>query len=281
MKHFCRFSTQIFLCGILFVLPTPLFSQNVNITTPVQTVNDSFYENMGVNFGFAIPGGRGIGSRVVGLSPGGQLTPNLAFSQNLGGGAPLGGATGSGGQLNFGAQGSGGGFSGGLNFAQGSGRTSTTTTATLTTFNGSRGSIASGQFMPFTAGFVPVVGQTQFNQPIDNAVTRSINSGQLDLTNSGYREERRYRSQSRQIYSDPNSTAIRGDASVVSIKAARQRQLDRKRREVERKLSEAQKLLDRKQVVDARIKFREALQLTQDKQVKQDIKARIAATRKN
>jgi hypothetical protein len=281
MKNVCHISTRSLLWVSFVFFPAPLFSQNINVSTPLQSVNDSYYENFGVNFGFSIRGGRGNGSRVVGLSPSGQLTPNLAFSQNLAGSVPFGGAAGNGGgQLNIGSRGSGGGFSLGLNMAQGNSRSSVTTVPSLTVQNGFGGSIASGEFRPFATGFVPVVSGGQYQRPIDNAVTRAINSGELDSIASVQDTDSRPHTESRQIYSDPNSTATRGDASVASIKAARQRQLAANQRRLKNKLSEAQDLLDRQEIVEARIKFREALQLTQDKNVKQEIKARIAEMRK-
>jgi hypothetical protein len=72
------------LCGV-FGLDGAVRAQNINTQTPFTSVNDSYYENFGVNFGFSIPGGRGNGSRVVGYGPQGQLLPNLVFQNGSGG----------------------------------------------------------------------------------------------------------------------------------------------------------------------------------------------------
>ena len=279
MVKFWSISNVCLTCTLVLSLTAPSFSQNINVTTPFQSVSDSYFENFGVNFGFSIPGGRGHGSRGVGLSPTGRLTPNLTFSQNLGGGVPGGGGIGGGGQMNFGSQGGGGGFSMGLGLAQASGRTNTTTAVSLTTMNGAPANIASGAFVPFTTGFVPVLGQAQFNRPIDNAVTRAINSGQLSLGNPAYRTETSLSLPDR-TYSEPNSSAIRGDASVNSIKAARARRLAEEKIQLQNQLAAAQQLYEQQKLVEARIALRQALQMTDDKQVKQEIKARIAEMRK-
>jgi len=166
-------------------------AQNINVSAPTTVSSGRFFANNGFSFGFSLPGGRGNGSRVVGFGRQG-ITPNLIFRNGGGGGVgPFGGSNPtSGARLGFGRAGSnGGGFSLGLNLAQGSSRQSTTTTPSLTTQNGSGGSLFSGQVRPLAAGVIPIVGQggnfrTRSNfvelPSIDNAVTRALQSGQLN-----------------------------------------------------------------------------------------------------
>ena len=89
--------------------------------------------------------------------------PNAA-NPNFGGQGPLlpafgGNALASGGGISGGFGFGGGGVSGGLNFnfAQGSTRSATSTSAGVTTMNGFPGSIQSGTIRPFVTGFTPIV----------------------------------------------------------------------------------------------------------------------------
>ena len=152
------------------------YAQQIGVSTPFQANSSSFFESFRTNFGFSLPAGTGAGSRVVGYLPGGQVVPNVTFSQNgfntaipaFGGFDPNSGLTG--GFRRIGRN--GGGFSLGFQFAQGSNRTSVTTTPSITIPNGGFGTISDGAIVPFVTGVTPVVGQ-------DNAVTRGIASGQL------------------------------------------------------------------------------------------------------
>ncbi len=267
--------------------------QNINVSTPFTSTSDSYYENIGVGFGFSIPGGRGPGSRVVGLSPNGQLMPNLTFSRGIGFGRPFGGfVPGAGGAFGFRQVGNnGGGFALGLNFAKGSRRSIVSTTPSLTVQNGFGGSIYSGQIRPFVTGVVPIVGSNfatpvpNFNgriypapMPIDNAVTRAINSGQLSLARN--RAEEQPLTESASVdYGDAESTAIHGDASVASLKAERIRRLAAQQKAIDDKIHEAEQLAEQQEFAMARTKYREALRLVKDDVIRKDILNRIAATR--
>jgi len=282
------------IAGSAFVRPA--YSQNINTQTPFTSLNDGFYENFGVNFGFSIPGGRGNGSRVVGYGPQGQLLPNLVF-QNGSGGAipPFGGySPNSGATFGFGSRGpNGGGYSLGFNLAQGSTRTSTTVAPSLTTQNGFGGTMFSGQTRPFVTGVVPVVGRgfsnvqpglgggvpSGFGQSVyqpDNGVTRAIQSGQLDFSRPSTPAPRESASVS---FSKQNSTAAQGELSVSQIKAERKRKIEARQRLFESTLREAQTLEAAKDLSAARTKYSEASRLTDDKAVKDRIKRLIKATR--
>lgn len=249
--------------------------QNINVTTPLTSTSDSFYENFGINFGFSIPGGRGSGSRIVGLGPRGQFQPNLIFRQNLGVIPPFGGYNPAGGaRFGFGRVGpNGGGFSLGMNFSKGSSRSIISTAPSLTVQNGFGGSIFSGGVRPFVTGVIPVVG----NGPIDNGVTRALASGQLDLT---YRSpEVSYVPTGPTNYSNADSSALSGDSSVKKIKAARQKRLADEKQKLQKTLDEAKALVADEEFVEARMKYRQALLQTDDQVTRRRIKAWIKAAR--
>ena len=277
--------------------PGPAIAQNVNVSTPLTSVSDSYYENFGVNFGFSIPGGRGNGSRIVGLGPQGQLMPNLVFFQNGSGGTipPFGGYTpNSGANFGFGRSGPNGSYSLGFNLAKGSTRTSTTVAPSLTVQNGFGGSLIHGQTRPFVTGVVPVVGGAvpgfgtvtpgyglnpgyRDIAPVDNGVTRALQSGQLKL---GSRQEVERPVQSRTAtFSNSRSSALRGDSSVAQIKAERKRRMAQRQRQFESILSEAKQLESEERHAEARVKYREASKLTDDKAVKGQLNRLIQASR--
>ena len=208
-----------------FAICEPAVAQQIFVETPSTTVSDSFFENTGVNFGFSLPGGQGNGSRVVGLDALGRPLGNVTFSQGSAGSAlpPFGGFDpNSGGRTGFAVLGeNGGGFSLGLNFGSGSTRTLQSTTPGITVQNGFGGTLFDGSIRPFVTGVIPVVGN-QRQGPIDNGVTRALNSGQLQLGNLGG-EQSTYESN----YVAPApvrsvSSAETSMASVDSIVAARE-----------------------------------------------------------
>lgn len=271
--------------------------QNINVSTPFTSVSDSYHENLGVNFGFAIPGGRGSGSRVVGLGPQGQLRPNLVFFQNGSGGTipPFGGySPNAGATFGFGRVGPNGGYSLRFNLAQGSTRTSTTVAPSLTVQNGFGGSLISGQFRPFVTGVVPVVGGGagfsnvtpgyginpgySQNIPIDNGVTRALQSGQLDL-GAGSEEVDRHVPAAPLTYSNQRSSALGGDLSVAQIKAERKRKLAVRKRHFDEAMAEAKQLESEQRYAEARIKYRDASKLTDDKRLQEQLKRLIKSSR--
>ncbi len=254
-------------------------AQNIDVSTPFHSYNDSFFESFGVNFQFGIPGGTGSGSRVVGLSPFGQLTPNLIFAQQGAGVIPQFGGynPNAGGQLNF----SGNGFSLGLNFAQGNTRSSVSNVPSMTVQNGFGGDMFSGQVRPFVTGVIPIIGANAnlLPPPIDNAVTRAINSGQLDLSSRSASPDVELPQSSDVLYSDATSSATHGDSSVAAIKAARKNRLAARQRELAELLAAADRLVAEQEYVLARAKFRAALRIADEASTKKVINAKIAATR--
>ncbi len=266
----------------IWSFPADVAAQNVNVTTPFVTNRDSYFENFGVNFGFSFGGGGGSGSRVSGLLPNGRLIPNPTFFQggSLGAQPVFGGySPNAGARFGFGRRNpDGSGFSLGIHLAKGSNRQSFTTAPSLTVQNGFGGSLFHGSVRPFVSGYVPVVGNGP--PPIDNAVTRAIRSGQLDLNYQPEESSAATSTSAPVTYSNANSTANHGDRSVEAIKAERERRIAIEAQALKEILDEAQRLVDQNELSLARTKFREALRLTENERLRNEIKGRIASTRK-
>ena len=154
---------------IAVILPAgSSYGQYSKIATPFGAANDSFFERIGVGFGFNINGARFLPgddrgpSAVVGLSPNGAFNPGgLAFQQNGFGSAipPFGGFDpGSVGRLGVGIRGSGGGMFFNLEAGQGSDRSFVSQTPMIVVPNGGGGFFSDSTQTPFVTGIIPVVG---------------------------------------------------------------------------------------------------------------------------
>ena len=251
-------------CLILAVVEG--YGQQINVASPFQSANHSFYENHGVNFGFSLSGGSGNGSRVFGLLPGGQATPNIGFNQGSAGVAiPAFGGFDPNSSARFGfgrRSANGSGYSLGFNLAKGSTRTQTSITPSLTLPNGGIGNFSTGQISPFVTSVVPVVG-------IDNGVTRAVASGGLrpfDATRIENDQTAHSGSESGSNESGAasQSSANYGDASVESIKAAKADAELSDERELQNQLQQARIANDAKDYRQARISLRKAIKLTDD-----------------
>ena len=141
-----------------------LQDQQVRNEVRFNTLNDSFYERQGVNFGFNLRGADPAGGRgVVGLDPTGQATPNgdLQFRQ---GGAtsatpPFGGHDpASDASLGFATRGGGGDLLFNLFGGQGSSRSNVTQAPVVVIPNGGQGFVSDTSQTPFVTGVIPVVG---------------------------------------------------------------------------------------------------------------------------
>lgn len=125
--------------------------QMINTSGPFQTINSSYYEQMGVNWSLQGPNfNASFGGAGGGANAGGVIPPFGGFDPNAG--------------LSTGAAFSNGKTSGsiGLTLNQGSNRTMTSTTPSVTTMNGVPGSINAQTIRPFVVGVVPVVSGAQF-----------------------------------------------------------------------------------------------------------------------
>ncbi len=117
-------------------------AQSITTTVPFQNLSSSFYENYSI--GWSLRGDH--------------------WFANFGGGAPLQppfappGAVNGGLSGGFGSFGGGVGGSLGFRFSQGSNRSISSSSASLTTTDGYPGSFSSGVLRPFVTGVIPVVG---------------------------------------------------------------------------------------------------------------------------
>ncbi len=138
--------------GLLIIFATmwvanaqPARAQNVYYSTPLVSVTDSFYEWYGIDWNYRWRG------------------PNSNFFFHRGGSQatipPFGGFNpATAGRLGFSTQGANHAFSFGLTAAQGSHRTITSSTPSVTVSNGAIGSVRDVQMRPFVTGLIPVVG---------------------------------------------------------------------------------------------------------------------------
>jgi len=127
--------------------------QNVYIQTPFQSMNDSYYEYIGTNWGFQRSG------------------PNGGFFFNNGGFGPppaFGGYDGSASTFGFGGE----GFRFNMIAAQGSSRSNTVNAPSITMIPGTYGSLQHGQIRPFVTGIIPIVGSNFGRPPMRRIVHR-------------------------------------------------------------------------------------------------------------
>ncbi len=149
----------IFAVGILVLGASRVTAQQVAISTPFNRVNESFFERIGIGFGFDINGGR----NVVGLNPLGNPTANgrIPFRQNsVGAVAPAFGGFDANAAARTGFRIQGSGFSADFLgvFAQGSHRSIISDTPKIVIPNGGRGIISDTSQRPFVTGIIPIVG---------------------------------------------------------------------------------------------------------------------------
>lgn len=190
-------------------------AQFINVETPLNRTSDSYFERIGIDFGFSLRGGQGPGTRIVGLLPNGQVNPtgDIVFRQGSLGAVPQFGGfdPNTAARSGIGIFGSGGSVSLGFIAGKGNTRSNVTTAPSITIPNGGSGTIFSGELRPFVTGIVPVLGQGQrmsFPNVIDDRDWRSrdsgpISDGQMPAVN----------------YSNIDSTAEIGALSLQEITA--------------------------------------------------------------
>lgn len=243
-------------------------AQNIHVGVPFNSIGNSYFESVGINWSLGIPGRGGGGTRVMGISPSGQLIPNPTFSFNggnlmppFGVNPPVGG-----GRLDL----RGNNFRLGLSMAKGSSTWLSSQSPSLVVQNGFGGSLFSGQVRPFVTGYVPTVGGSPMVYP-DNAVTRAINSGMLETNPSvehhDARSQRGFESSITRA-----STATTGDQSVAAIKAERARMLEARRLRMEALIAEAKELQQQEQNSKSRRKYLEAIGFADDEYQKSQLR---------
>ncbi|MCH1440773.1 MAG: hypothetical protein L7W43_14015 [Rubripirellula sp.] len=152
--------------------------QMVTTSVPYQTSSSSFFENNSINWSLR-------GKNWFANSGGSPLPP---FGGMAGGTAVAGGLWGG---IGF----AGGGVRGhlGFNFSQGSTRSFSSTTPSLTTMNGYPGSISSGVLQPFVTGITPVVGNyAAATSPLAQSQQALAETGQQQMSNLRQSQAKRY-----------------------------------------------------------------------------------------
>ena len=128
-------------------------AQQAVVSTPLNRVNDSFFERIGVGFNFSIPNG---GNPPIVFRQGGAAAAIPAF----GGFDPNAGAN-----LGVGIRGNGFNANFNISAAQGSSRSFSSVTPSVTVPNGGTGFISDGSQRPFVTGLIPVVGGYNVPRP--------------------------------------------------------------------------------------------------------------------
>jgi hypothetical protein len=282
-----KFVLLMVLCWCALSLPI-VSAQMIGVGTPMNGFGNSWYERQGVGFGFSLPGGQWGGSRVVGLLPNGQFNPtgHLQFTQgSFGSAIPTFGGydPNAAGRFGFGVGGQGGGFRLGLEFGKGSTRTITSTAPSLMVQNGAGGFISSGQWTPFVTGWIPVVGNYSGPQPIDNAVTRAVQSGQLRLDNLGSRSYENSalptESSSRSDESLTRSTAETASESVAAIRATKAAEKEAVKQQLAELMAEYERHLAAGDRDLARLAIVRAIPLEKDATKKQKLRDLLKSTK--
>lgn len=200
-------------------------AQQVQATTPLVNVTDSFYENFGINWGYQSnrPGGFSFnfGSPNSTAPAFGGFNPNSQA------------------RFGFGTQTGNGRLSFNFSAGQGSNRTLTATAPTLMLQNGVPGSVQDISVRPFVTGFTPVVGgrpvRPVLTSPIAERMSRLRQQAAVESpgSNQSDRElllgasQRNSASQpSRTTVSAPRTTssAAHGDISLAEIRQQKQSQ---------------------------------------------------------
>lgn len=254
------------------------WGQYSQITTPFHNLNDSFFERIGVGFGFTI--NTPPGSGVVGLNPAGQITPNgINFNQGgfnsaiptIGGYDPNSVA-----QTGFSIRGPAGALNFNIAAGQGSNRTYTSQAPTVVIPNGGQGSFSDTTQRPFVTSIIPVVGDASFGQgyaPAWAAATASRGTSPLFERMNRLRgeegqgledqarqfEQARTRGEAGSASSRGTSTATHGDLSVAEIRRQQAQEEAGDTRELNELLERARGAEEAGKASVAKIYYRQAL----------------------
>ena len=154
------------------------YGQMVTTSVPYQTSSSGFFENNSINWSLR-------GKNWFANSGGSPLPP---FGGMAGGGAIAGGLWGG---IGFASGGVRGRL--GFNLSQGSTRSFSSTTPSLTTMNGYPGSISSGVLQPFVTGISPVVGNYAVaTSPLTQTRQALVETSQQQISNLRQSQSKRY-----------------------------------------------------------------------------------------
>ncbi|HZZ72491.1 MAG TPA: hypothetical protein VFE24_09570 [Pirellulales bacterium] len=158
--------------GLLALASSAFGQRQTTIGTPFNSLGSSFNESIGTGFSFGFRGAPlGPNARgVVGLGANMQLQPNIQF-QNIGPAAiPFGqGNTTSGGSIAYAVLGKNFNAAFSLTAGQGASINNESTTASVTSLNGTQGTISATTQRPFVISVVPVVGGFSPGYVMDNS----------------------------------------------------------------------------------------------------------------
>lgn len=175
-------SSVITVVVVLATSPT-CFAQQVQVTNPYHTINDSFYENFGIGWNVDRRGPRGDGW-FFNWGPAGMAPPPF------GGYDPAADAR-------FGA--SVNGFNFNFLAGQGSSRSHVMEAPTVVIPNGGSGGIFSGSQRPFVTGIIPVVGNGIPNVPVPMMAPRQPSTSPLRQAIARMQQEQQRAQQSSQL----------------------------------------------------------------------------------
>ncbi len=230
LKRSSYLGTALFCC----IWSAVATSQDIQISTPLGGVGDSFYERFAVNWGFNFggPSSQMFGSFNQGSSgsaipPFGRYDPNADATFGFG-------------SLND----NGSGFSLGIRMGKGSSRTMTSNSPSVVVPNGGFGSIFDGRVRPFVTGLIPVVGEPgdivePYYPPMQPPpATAKSWADAFD----GDRESQPARTEgaSSSNFRNVNSSALHGDLSVAEIRQQRAAALDSQQQEIEKWIADAE-----------------------------------------
>ena len=245
---------------LLVVLGPFSFGQQIGITTPAVSLGESYYESTGVNFGFRFGGANRQGSGSRGFFQ--QGSANSAIPP-FGGYDPAGDA-----RFGFGVvNGNGNGFSLGMRMGKGFGRSLTSNAPSVVVPNGGLGSVTDGSLRPFVTGVIPVVGFPSRSAYPSN-VTPVYGPRYPSFPYADYLAQRSIerasaprRAPARTVhYSNPESSAVRGDLSVAELKKQRKRLESQKDKELDDLIAKAKAFEEAGNIKLARLNYRRASQ---------------------
>jgi hypothetical protein len=149
----------------------------------------------------------------------------------------------------------------------------------VTVQNGFGGSISAGSLSPFVTGVIPITGDgmSRVIYPPDNAVTRGLQSGQLDLTPSAPPSDTSVSESTSPA--PPESSASSSDISVAEIKAQSLRAKEAKSAELRRQIAAANDYESRSDLPKAITSIRNALRLADDAILKLKLKKKLTELR--
>ena len=258
------FSLAAFACFAMMASSSGvLLGQMINVQTPFQSNRDSFYERQGIGFGLSFPGN----SKIRGLSPAGQILPNVQLTQGsfdqaipgFGGYRPNS-------SLRTGFT-TGNGLSLGLEMGKGFRRSSVSQAPSVTMMNGGSASIFSGSMRPFVTRIDPVLGA-------------GLNSPRLYKKRPETDPADSNRVSPAPSYA--NSTAARGEMSVSDIKnqkqQSQQRQNQALKAEINDLITAAESLEAQGKYGAARAKYGRALRMTKQQPGFSELSYRLSET---